>query len=83
MESPGRLELCDQQSTDRRLVRLPCRSNNIVLTRAQPSLVPGSHRDSEVEQAWDEVDCSWSDRSGIVVGLWLDCHSSDMVFELP
>jgi hypothetical protein len=49
--------LYDQQSTDRRVVRLPCRSNNTEQSRAQPWLVLGSCLSSEVAWAWDEVGC--------------------------
>jgi hypothetical protein len=54
----------------RRAVRLRDRSNNTEPTRAQPWLVLGSRRDSEVERAWDGVGCRWFGRLGSVVGWW-------------
>jgi len=59
-----------QRSTGRRLVRLRDRSNNTERSRAQPSLVLGSHLSSAVAWAWDEVGCMWSGSLGIGVGWW-------------
>ena len=64
---------------DRRVERLPCRSNSIEQSRAQPWLVLGSCLSSEVALAWDEVGCMWSGSLHIGERSWSDCHSSDMV----